>query len=242
METLAAVAFIVVVAAIFAGVITLVVVVGRRNRRSRGDRQALMALARERGWSYRQSDVGTADRYRGSHPFPRISHNLRVSDLVTGDFRGRACRGFELRRLVGTPGNRRGADRRMYEYYRVFAMATPLTGASLEIRAAGVGDKLLRKLGRRGQVGGSVVTDPEFRQRFEVTGDEALARALLRTDVQRWLLTDPRAQQLPLRFVDDEVITWQRGRLRPDTVDPALQWLSEVVDRVSSAGWQGGRP
>lgn len=234
METLIAALFVLVVVTIFAGVSTLAIMAARRTWRPRGERDALVALAHQRGWTYQHTDTGSADRFRGAEPFPRHSFNLAVSDLVAGTFHGRRFCCFEYRRRAPRQGRRGTAQQRRYEYFRVFAVVTPAAGPRLQVRRAGLGGKLLDRLG----AGGLELGDPEFDREFRVTGeDERFARGVLTDGLRRWLLDDPRSRDLPLRIERDELITWQRGRLTAPTVEPALDHLNDVLDRVPASVW-----
>lgn len=228
MEALAPVVVMVLVLTIFGVVITMMVRLRKRAARTRADQDALVPLAQQRGWRYQPSDTGSADRFQGE-PFPQRKHNLTVAHLVTGEFRGRSFCCFEYaRRAVGAGGNDSVAD--TYEYFRVFAVATSTAVPTLQIKRAGLGARALDRLG----AGGLTTGDADFDDAFRVTGDDpSFAHAVLTDQLRRWLRDDPRAQQWPLRFERDELVTWQPGRLTASTVPPALDFLCDALDRAA---------
>lgn len=225
MEAFAPVLVLLLVAVVFTGVITLAVASLRRARRLRTDQDALVPLAQRNGWHYQARNTGYADRFTGG-PLPRFSRNLRVSHLVTGTVRGRPFGCFQYRRrAVGSGG--RGA-RTTYETFRVFAVGTSTPRPTVQVARAGLGGRLLDRVG----AGGVEVGDPEFDAAFRITGDATSARQALGPQLRRWLLDDPRAARWPLRFERDELVTWQPGPLTASSVESALEFLCDVLDRV----------
>jgi hypothetical protein len=233
MEALAPVAVMLLVLIVFGAVITMMVRVRKRAARTRADQAALVPLAQQHGWRYQHSDTGSADRFQGE-PFPQRKHNLTVSHLVTGEFRGRSFCCFEYaRRAVGAGGS--GSVTDTYERFRVFAVATPAGTPTLQIKRAGLGARALDRIGAVGLTTG----DADFDDSFRVTGDDtSFAHAVLTDQVRRWLQDNPRAQQWPLRFERDELVTWQPGRLTASTVPPALDFLCDTLDRVAVPSWR----
>lgn len=233
--TVVTVGFFVAVVAVFAGVITLLVVLGRRQHRSRADLAALVDFAHQHGWSYQPSDTGAADRFAGGEPFPRWSRHLTVAHLVSGTYRQRGFASFEYQRRTPNPGRRSRTANQRPEHFQITAVRLPGHGPTLQVRRAGWGARVLDRLGAKGLT----FDDPEFDEAFRVTGDdEAFAREVLTGGLRRWLLSDPRARDFPLRFERDELVTWRRGRLTAPAVQESLEFLSDVLDRVRAAAWQ----
>lgn len=232
MEVLVPIAVVLVAIAIFGGSLTVVIVLWRKQRRTRSEVAELMRLAQQRGWTYQQSDYGSADRFSGGEPFPTVSRNLRVWDLITGTYRGRPFCCFEYRRRSFSPGDTTDRDQ---DYFRVFAVRTPAQRPKVEVKEAGLGSKVLDLVGAKDLS----LDHPEFDEAFRVTTDnDRFARDVLNIDTRQWLLQDQRADDLPFRFERDELVTWQRGRLRPGSIDPSLDYLCDVLDRVPDFVWR----
>ncbi|MEV5148962.1 hypothetical protein AB0L14_32355 [Streptomyces sp. NPDC052727] len=94
---------------------------------SRGDDDvaALVALAQQRGWTYRAKVVGGADRYEGAAPFPDVSTGLSVWDCVEGRHHGRTVRCFEYRDVRTVQSAAPGRSLTKTSYYAVFSVTAP---------------------------------------------------------------------------------------------------------------------
>lgn len=101
----------------------------RTQEDSRSDEEVsdLIALARRRGWTYREQNAGGVDRYEGVAPFPNVSSGLSSWDDIEGRLRGRDIRCFEYRddRMVRSAGPKRFETKTTY--YSVFSVTTPTT-------------------------------------------------------------------------------------------------------------------
>lgn len=225
--------FVLVFVAVLSGVITMFLVVRRSKARSRKELAELVELTRKHGWTYQHAEVGSADRFSGGAPFPAKSVNTRIYDLVTGWYRGRLFCCFEYRRRGSAPGSQN--NRRDLQYFRVFTVAAPASRPMLEVRRARPGSALLDLLGAANLELGDPGFDSAFRVRPD---DERFAATALNNYIRNWLLTDGRARQLPFRFERNELVPWQRGRLRPQSVFPALDYLCDVLDHMPAAVWR----
>lgn len=233
MEVLVPIAIVLVAIAGLGGSLAGFVFLWRRQRRSGAETAELMRLVQHRGWTYQQSDYGSADRFSGGEPFPTASRNLRVWDLITGTYRGRPFCCFEYRRKDYSPGG--STTDRDQDYFRVFAVRTPAQRPKVEVKEAGFGSKVLDLVGAKDLS----LDHPEFDEAFRVTTDnDRFARDVLNIDTRQWLLQDQRARDLPFRFERDEAVTWQRGRLRPGSIDPSLDYLCDLLDRVPDFVWR----
>jgi hypothetical protein len=215
-------------------------------RRTAQERHELVEMATLRGWSYTDRDRGWGDRFAGNSPFMSWSKNMPVYDVVTGTYRGRPFCAFEYRRksrLSGskgvTPGmvslDQEGNLGTSIEYFRIIALGTPTHRPTLEVRKRGLGMHTINFSGVRKTTSGH----PQFDKVFQVATDhEQFARDLLTAHVTNYLLGDQRTRQQPLRFERDELVTWQRGRLKAPTLEPTLDYLADVLDQVPAMVWR----
>lgn len=227
-DALVVVVFVILLVAIFAAVI--VGMLWGSGWRSKKKIAELTSFAQQRGWTYQKDAKGYSDRFTGA-PMNRRKRDDTVRDLITGTYRGRPFCAFEYKRIA-----RRGTDRKKeVSYSRVFALATPATRPTMEVTKAGFGSKIADFLGAQDVP----VGHPEFDQAFRVaTDNERFARDVLAPSVADWLLHDGRALQMPFRFERNELVTWQSGRTKLEVIESTLDYLCDVLDRVSPAVWR----
>lgn len=212
------------VVAFFGGIIALIVRGERKERRSDEEQSGLIALARTRGWSYSASKSGGADRYSGVEPFPTHSHGVGVSDYVEGRYRGRGFHCFEYRDEIN---DRRDRYQDQQRYFAVFALTTTASIPRVVVRQ----QKLLDDVFANGHV--VRLGNSEFDKTFRiVANDVQIAREVVAGPLARFLITDSRAKDAPLRFDRGELITWYEGRLRPQEILPHLNYLCDVLEHV----------
>lgn len=225
LEALFVVALFLFIGALFAFVITMMVRTGKRDGRTDQEEAGLIRLAHGRGWSYTPSVPGWADRYCGAEPFPQTGTSLAVSDYIAGEFRGRPFCCFEYRSRPAGVGET-GAKPQM-RFVSVFAVSMPAAVPRLIIRRPRALDGVF--------AGGRVVQlgIPAFDEDFHViSDDESFARNVVAGYLTQFLTSDPRAKASPLRFHGSELITWHQGRLRPQEIEPNLNYLRDVLDRM----------
>ncbi|MCL8015836.1 DUF3137 domain-containing protein [Streptomyces sp. AS02] len=217
------------------GVIYNVRRVNKRDVRSEQEQAELVHFAQERGWNYTAEIPGGAERYVGAPPFRAKGHYLW--DRVDGEFRGHTFSCFEYR---PRDFDAEDAGTNDHRYFVAFTLTTPTPTPGMIVdqpnmleradnrfnNAFGLGDKEV-KLG-----------SPEFDEDFRIlTDDEPFARTVMTDELLRFLLSDPRVKDGPLRFHGNELITWFEGRLRPDGIDPKLNYLCDVLERVPAQTW-----
>lgn len=227
-DVLVVVVFVIVLVAIFAAAIFgMLWASGWRSKKKIAE---LTSFAQQRGWTYQKDAKGYSDRFTGA-PMNRHKRDDTVRDLIIGTYRGRPFCAFEYKRIA-----RKGTDRKNEaSYSRVLALATPATRPTMEVKKAGFGSKVADFLGAQDLP----VGHPEFDQAFRVTTDhEQFARDVLAPSVADWLLRDGRALQMPFRFERNELVTWQNGRTKLEIIEPALDFLCDVLDRVPPAVWR----
>lgn len=231
MNVLMPVLMILVVAGIFAFVITMLVRTRSSQARGPQERAAAIRLALERGWSYQQATYGVIDRLCGMAPLPITGRNVQALHYISGEFRCRGLCCFEYR--TGTLEVNDGPGRSQPTFWTVFAVTAPGPGPELVVRQP----KALDGMTQRGRVVQLGV--PEFDEAFRViTDDEPFARNALANGLVPFLSTDPRARKdAPIRLHNDELLTWHRGRLSPQGIDERLNYPCDVLDRIPPQAW-----
>jgi len=231
LEALVPIGIFLIVGVIFAFVIYSRVHTNKRDGRSDQQQEELVQFVEGRGWSYTSSVPGGGDRYCGSAPLPITGTDIDVWDYTAGEFRGRNFCCFEYR----TRGTGTDVSDRHWRFYTVFAIEMPTTVPRVSVRRPQAMDKMETRLLGRGHVVelGIPAFDDEFRV---VTDDEPFARAM-GGHLAQFLPSDPRAKDAPLQFHGNELITWYQGRLRPDQINPNMNYLSDVLDHLPVQVW-----
>lgn len=209
--------------------------VNKRDVRSEQDQAGLVQLAQERGWNYTAEIPGGAERYVGALPFRAKGHYLW--DHVTGEFQGHTVSCFEYRPRDFDAEDAGTTDHR---YFVAFTVTLPAPTPGMIIDRPNVLERADNRLNNVFGLGDNEVKlgVPEFDEDFRIiTDDEPFARSVLTDDLVRFLLSDPRVKDAPLRFHGNELITWFEGRLRPDGIDPKLNYLCDALERVPAQTW-----
>jgi hypothetical protein len=192
---------------------------GRRSR------AALVALARDRGWTYRPTSPDPLDRFGTDYPYSIWP----AQDVITGTHRGRPFWCFEGA-TTDPPGGGPG-------YRRLFVVERRSSGPTLKVSRRW-GYRHLREPTGTSQV---ELADPAFEAQFQVsTDDAAYARTVLDPPLRSWLL-DTGPVGLVLRFTGASLVTWQNPRLTARSVERTLDYLCDVLDRVEPGAAGGGR-
>lgn len=222
MSVLAPIAFVLVFAAIIGLVAWLVVRTARRNRAARDPAvsQALAQLAAAHGWSYHPRDDAFLRRFSG-YPFGRGGRARPALDLVTGTHRGRAFACFQYSPPRSLPAGEYSAE---VDYVRVVAVSLPAPVPTVLVTDASGAPRWTRRY---------IVGDEAFDRVFAVgTDDERFADRVLTEPVRRWLLDNPPPGSL--RFGGPDLIGWHadRGGFDAPMVEPAVDRLCDLLDRV----------
>jgi hypothetical protein len=201
----------------------------KRDGRSGQEQGELEQLALGRGWSYTSFVPGGADRYCGAEPFPTKGVNLGVCDYIVGEFRGHTVCCFEYRKR---PVDVDSETTPQMQYFTVFAVTMPTPVPGMIVRRPQALDGMFA----HGKVVQSGI--PAFDDAFRIiTNNEPFARNVMGGSLAQFLPSDPRAKDAPLRFHGNELITWHRGRLRPQQIDSTLNYLCDVLDRIPAQAW-----
>ncbi|MEU9477390.1 hypothetical protein [Streptomyces sp. NPDC048191] len=235
MEQWAGILVLVLLFACVAGMFTLVFTMSARGRKKdaqiQEDYAQLARIAPERGWTYERRVQGRIDQYCGLRPFPTRGSNLRAWHYTTGEFRGRQFTYFEYRYMNVTSGADI-AERKQPTIEAVFVVTTPGPGPFVQILRPNVLDRLFDRRAKM-QLG-----VPEFDQNYRViTDDEEFVRNALCPAVVPYLMTDTKTKKSPLQLRNNDLFTWYRGTLSPQTVDEKLNFLCDVLDRIPAQTW-----
>jgi hypothetical protein len=186
----------------------------RKNARVR-------AWAERHGWEYRA--FAPRERLRGFGIFTQGFTSDAVN-LVSGTHRGHRVKAFSFRT---TTGGGRTSDMHRYEVVTV-ALGTRVP--MIQLHPLSWWRRALHRGGARSDLR---TGHPAFDSRFRVeTRDVEFARAVLGGSMAEWLASDPRASAHPLRFSDDELITWRAGTLVPDRALASAELLIDLVERL----------
>ena len=155
--------------------------------------------------------------------------NITIRDHIVGEFRGRPISCFEHNTR---DMNADGPDSVLYS--AVFAVTMPTPVPRTVIKKPRAADKLNARADALFG-GGKVMElgDPAFDEAFRlIANDEKFARNALTGLMAQFLTSDPRAKDQPLRFQENHLLTWHRGRLRAEDIEQKLNYLCAVLDHL----------
>ncbi|PDP88165.1 hypothetical protein CQJ94_08545 [Glycomyces fuscus] len=226
MET-ATVLVLVIAALVVAGVVaTAVAGTAAERRRSR----LLAAWAARGGWRYDRERPELVDRFEGA-PFLELRSNARARHVLCTELRGRRVLAYEYGYAAPHPQHR---HRTVAHVYTVVAVALPVGVPLLQVEESGAGAPQPRTDGARAWSAGGGAFDERF---AVVTGDGALAAAVLGEPVREWLLS--REDVCPFRFSGQYLLTWERGPLGTGRVRERADAAVGLLERVPAGVWEG---
>lgn len=226
-EVLILIGMILFMAAFFGFIIWAWRYVNKRDNRSPQQFEELIQFVETQGWSHTAWTAG--DRYCGGEPLPMKGDNIPIRDHIVGEFRGRPISCFERN---SREMNTDGPDSVRYSAVYAVTMLTPVPRMVIKRPRA------MDKVNARADAvfgGGKVMElgDPEFDEAFRlIANDEEFARSVLAGPMAQFLISDPRAKGQPLRFQENHLLTWHRGRLRAEEIEQKLNYLCDVLDRL----------
>ena len=183
-----------------------------RVGRSGSGRDALIALARDQGWTYTLADPSLPSAWSSGRlgrplPFPELPFTWgTASDVITGPC-GTLC-------------------------FTAFTSTTTTTLADMSTRDVYHGVVALRLPLPLPDV--SVAYEPTYGDYWVRSGSPEFVRALLTPDMVGWLRA-PGRRSRPFVIVGSDLITWRDGPLRgTDDVLSLLTELTEFVTHVSN--------
>ncbi|NLU76361.1 hypothetical protein HCC61_27665 [Streptomyces sp. HNM0575] len=195
----------------------------RRTQARVEGRAELKALAEGRGWSYEPGVAGLIDAFSGAGPLP-VAKGVPGGNVVTGTHRGFAFRAFEYQSTLSVGSGVDDHMRQQIHYFPVWALK--LSAHVPDIRI------LHRRWHSKVTSGGSLATGiPQVDEEFHIVAeDEEGALALLRGGLGRFLISDPRAGELPLEVRYGHLLTWRSEvQLSTENLDAPLDFLTDAV-------------
>ena len=185
-------------------------------------RQALQALAQQRGWQLVGRDDVWARAFEGE-PFGWGSHR-RAEHVLTGSCGGRDLVAFDYSfRTKSADGS---GQVRTYRY-GVVVLRLPVPVPLVELEAS-----RLPRLFRRG----IELESEEFNARYRVRADDArLAYDVLPPRTMQLLLERP---DLSLRLLGGDALSWRPGRLEAADLARRLETMTAVLDAVPAWVWE----
>ncbi|SDS67096.1 type III secretion system chaperone family protein [Microlunatus soli] len=199
-----------------------------KQRRQEQRQQAVQQFAAGRGWQFIGEDESYASRWTGK-PFTGWGGTAR--NIVVGQHRGRNVCSFEYHySTVSTSG---GTTRRHNHDFSIFVVQLPAPVPAFSVEGEGIfGGKVAEALGFERVDSG----DPDFDNDFKVKSDDARFGALV--------LQQPLLQMLKAtgpwdwRFTGPDMLSYENGFLKPELVQPRLDLMCDVLDRIPSDVWQ----
>ncbi|MBB4930889.1 hypothetical protein F4561_001709 [Lipingzhangella halophila] len=187
----------------------------RRRRRAKENG----AWARRHGWTHTKDGSHLRGRFRGT-PFVRWG---KYRYVLAGEHRGRAVLAFEYRYTkiyIHGPIETR--------YFQVVTVRVPRC-PRLEVIRQDFVHKLFSLFGAHDLRLGNEEFDNAVRVR---TDHDGFARQVLHPETMRWMLSDPRALEVPFRFGGDILLGWREMRLEGDEVLEHADFLIDLLDRT----------
>lgn len=195
----------------------------RKKRRSEEAYAQLRSFAESRGWTYEEGVPSLVDAYQGAEPLPVKASGVMGDNVVSGTYRGFGFRAFEYRYYNSDIDS----DTTQVIVHSVWALNLGVDVPDLRVYRDGWFDTLMR--GRAMKVG-----IPQLDEDFHIVSrDEERAREVVLGGLAEFLMSDPRASELPLRLHDGQLITSRaRTRLSSETFDEPLQYLVDAVGHL----------
>jgi hypothetical protein len=201
------------------------------QRRRAEQKQALEQLATSKGWQFIAEDDSYAKRWQGK---PFTSNRGRGRNVIIGQHRGRNFCAFEYS-YTTTTSTGQGTTSQIH-YFSVWVIALPAQVPDFSVGAEGVfGGKVAEALGfERVEV-----SDQEFNSTFKVKSDDSsFGTLVLQPDLVDLLKsTGP----WDWRFNGQDMISYQSGNLEVSGLQPRLDLMCDVLDRIPQDAWRRAR-
>lgn len=207
--------FFLIAGLVFAGFFVLLYFGTRaRDRRAR----ELEQWAASKGWHYAASDPSLVTLWDG----PPFEGRGKATDVITGQYAERPFTTFTYTYTTGS-----GDDERTYHYV-ITAMRLPDMLPMLWIEPESVSRRLMTRLGTQDIDFESTA----FNKAFAVQADdERYAYAVIHPRMMEYLMASPLRQQ-GVRIHGDTVLTWSRGEVELQRVEPAVRDVAGFVDLI----------
>ncbi|NLU65836.1 hypothetical protein [Streptomyces sp. HNM0574] len=198
----------------------------RRAQNNADERAELKSLAESRGWTYEAGVPGLIDQFSGAGPLP-VAKGVPGGNVVTGTHRGFAFRAFEHQSTLAIGSGVDDHMQRHIHYTPVWALK--LNGSVPDFRVEH------RRWHSKLTVGSPLTTGiPQVDEDFHIVAeDEERARSLVLGGLGQFLVSDPRAGELPLEVRHGHLITWRsEQKLSTENLDEPLDFLADAVQKI----------
>lgn len=211
---------------IIVGIIAWLAAQQRREQRQ----QALQQFATGRGWQFVAEDDSYGRRWQGK-PF---AGRGTTRNIIIGQHRGRNFCAFAYH-YTTTSSNGQTTTTQSHDF-AVTVIALPAPVPELSVGAEGIfGGRVAEALGfERVDTG-----DSDFDSTFKVKSDDARFGTLV--------LQPPLIQMLKAtgpwdwRFTGQDMLSHQKGVFEPPMLQPRLDLMCDVLDRIPNDAWQRPR-
>lgn len=213
------------------GLVGLVAYFGYRAAKQR--REALAALAAQRGWAYTQRDDSWAERFDGA-PFG-LGHNRQAANILQGthDRRGFVAFDFVYHTTETTTGpNNTTSSREQSHAYSIIAVSTVATFPHLRVSPEGMVKRFFGRL----TDSDIELESEEFNRAFTVNcEDRKFATDVLHPRMMEYLLT---LRELSWDLRDANLVVATPGRGSVAQLDASLAAIDGIVDRIPDFVWK----
>ncbi|WP_425839348.1 hypothetical protein [Streptomyces fractus] len=198
-----------------------------RRRKRRRELGKYHQFTKRLGWQHiERPRNGEVARLMRDEPFTSDGAPEQLaSDYCHGTYGGRPACSFEATvPRVSSPGA--GDDNSGKSIVvALWAVQLPYSVGDFSVRRT---NRVSRAVGVPDDVR---IGNPEFDDQFTVRGlQEGAAVAALQGPLAEFLLADPRSRDFGLRFIDNEVMAWEKGEQSPDKIEAVLRFLCEIAD------------
>jgi hypothetical protein len=190
-------------------------------------RETFQTVAAARGWDYLPEDPSLTQRWLGS-PFGH-GDSPRARNVVSGVHDGRPFVAFDYSYTTRSSDSN-GTSTSTFEY-SICALVLDRPLPRLEVTRESLFGRFATALGMQDHQ----VADADFNRRYRVRAQsQEFAAAVLHPDTTAVLLA---AGFGAWRIWDEVILSWERGKHRPEDLDARFALLDAVLDGIPPAAW-----
>jgi hypothetical protein len=219
--------------------LSLVVLVGYLGYRAeKRRREAMLALAASRGWSFAETDDRWVGAFTGA-PFER-GHRRSARNVLTGRYDDRPFAAFDYRYYTtetSTDSEGRTSSREVSHTFSVVAVDVGCAFPALEVTPEGFFQRMVGRLVNRD----IELESEEFNRAFTVTcPDRKFASDVLHPRMMEYLLQH---REAAFRFAGTHLLVVSNGSADIAQIDATLGYVDGIADLVPEFVWRaaGGR-
>jgi hypothetical protein len=205
--------------------LTLVGVLGWLSEKKR--REALEALAAQRGWTWVKRDDSWCERFDGN-PFG-LGHNRQAHNVLRGVHDGREFVGFDYvyhTTETSTDSEGRTSSHEESHPFSVLALRVGAEVPALSVTPEGFFSRAVAKLMNRD----IELESEEFNRAFTVQCKERrFAYDVLHPRLMEYLLT---VRHVAWRTTNGWILTVANGRHKPEQIEPRVAVIDRILDMV----------